>query len=335
MSISIRSICVLVLAPTILIPQVALAEESAIESADSFNERYIPHWKEIKAGCIKEFANHNLDLLRGKMPMWNIWMENPTNEMRSNENKPNAAEKTALRAYLKARYACDSLFDLALESDDNARKRADHELKKQLDNEINPLINGKITFAEYARRKDQDEKETNEIGAKIEKELSAKALQIDPKRYENYIESWLAPSKPNYPANSPWWGFYSDAIATAKDVDSGKLSDESAWKLIDERRLKFNQELAALSAPKLVTLNCAMTGKDGRQVEKALTIDYTNTQVNGQKAEFYENEIHWSTNNGTTNYYFTLNRLSGFLNASSDRFPGVWAGRCAPATKQF
>ena len=105
--------------------------------------------------------------------------------------------------------------------------------------------------------------------------------------------------------------------------------------MIEERRLKINQELADKATPKLVTLNCSLSLKNGEQHEMAVTLDYTNLTANGNKAEFYENEIRWSysLSNGNT-YHETLNRLSGFYNVFTDQFV-LGTGRCVPATKQF
>jgi len=160
---------------------------------------------------------------------------------------------------------------------------------------------------------------------------------LNSNRYQKQIESWLDPFKSSYTADSPWWGFYSYAIAEAKDVDSGKISEQEAAKMIDERRLKLNQEIASTSVPKLATLNCLLVSGNGEQNEIGLTIDYTNMQVNGYKAEFHENVIRWSipATNGSTKFYESLNRLSGFYNSGSDQFPSLWTGHCAPATKQF
>ena len=156
------------------------------------------------------------------------------------------------------------------------------------------------------------------------------------KSFELSVWMWLDPLKPNWPAASPWWGFYNYAIAIAKNVDSGKISDEAGRKLIEERRLALNQELAAAAAPKVVTLNCALSGPDGKPVERAIMIDYSNLKVSGYPANFYENEIRWSYKTGAgANVNNTLNRLSGFLQIGDEEFPALITGRCVPGVKQF
>jgi hypothetical protein len=291
---------------------------------------------QTRDACLKEFANSKLDLLRGKIP---FWMESPTDEMCKNDNKPSAKEREALRTYLNASITCgkfmipDQFAIIHRNLNEKSRREAEFNVSKKYKSEIQPLIDGKITYAEYFKRKTlylNDFLKKNGIDPK-----SLDTKQSAPKRYETYIESWLGQYKSNWPANSPWWGFYYYAIATAKDVDNGKISDQNAAKLIEDKRLKVEQEVAAHSAPKVVTLNCSISGY-GVNGEKALTINYTNMQVNGQKAEFYENDILWTeqSSDGIV-YHCTLNRLSGFINISIDNFPNLITGRCAPATKQF
>jgi hypothetical protein len=94
-------------------------------------------------------------------------------------------------------------------------------------------------------------------------------------------------------------------------------------------------------APKVLTLNCTMEASEIGGIslpafDQPLTIDFTNNTVNGNKAEFYENEIRWTyqTTSGS-NFNAKLNRLSGSYSYGNDQFPILRTGHCAPATRQF
>jgi len=327
MTIPIRSIYVLVLA---LMPHLALAQENTTDSVTNgaaHPERIMPD-QATQQACDKVYSDKKLDPLRGKMPTdgAGVW----TDEMSKNDLKPNAEEKSALRAYLQAEIACQRLINAYIfENDEITRRTADRDAEALFTKRISPLKSGKITYAEYFRRIDQAGQKWL---TKYQKEHG-----IDPQRYEHAIESWLAPFKSNYAANSPWWGFYSDAIATAKDVDGGKISEATGQKLIDDRRLKFNQELADSSAQKLTNLNCVINSDTMQQREFALEIDYDNKKVNGRNAEFYDNEIRWylRTDSDGIKIFNVLNRLSGFLSFQTDQARVMGAARCTIAVKQF
>lgn len=230
--------------------------------------------------CAKEFANHRLDPLRGKIP---IWREEPTDEMRKNENKPNAAEKNALRAYYNAEIACNKSFSADQVSTANSRHTADIE--------INPLRNGKITFAEYIRRHTLRQDQINNDVASMVASYPG-------------MENWTPTPGPSGPT----------PMAATVATPSGPLAVQ-----------------------KVVSLNCLLTVKNGQSREIALTIDYTNMQVSGHKAEFYENEIRWEQgmDDGSPNYHSILNRLSGFLTVGDSTVLSIFTGRCAPAAKRF
>lgn len=275
--------------------------------------------------CTKGYANSKIDPVRDKIYIVGSQL---TDDMLKDKSKPNAIEKEALRVYVDAEVACaKSLYAIAFKDNEQMRLAQDIQAKKRIEAETRPLINGKITYAEYNRRQDQKLKDAEE---------RMKEAGFD-HRYENYVEAWLSPNKSAYPSGSPWWGFYNYAIATAKDVDRGKISEEEAAKLIEDKRLKVNEEIAASAAPKVTTLNCPVHGPAGEQGDIPIAIDYTNMKVNGRKADFYENSIRWSipSTDGSSDTDFTLNRLSGFINVGSDQFPSLMSGYCAPATKKF
>ena len=288
---------------------------------------------ETYVACVNEFANKKLDPIRSKIPFW--LLNGATDAMQKNFNIPTKEEKIALKAYLNASITCDTLTTADILKNDE-KKQHETNLRKveSLKEELQPLIDGKITYAEYLRRQDKKgEKALKSMGFDPN-EFTQKP--IDPKRYQNFVESWLGQYKANYPANSPWWTLYYYAIGIAKDVDKGKMSDENAAKLIEEKRLKVNQEMAALTAPKVVNLNCSVTSSGGSQNEIALTIDYTNMQVNGFKAEFYENEIRWTVPDPVNpDSHFTLNRLSGFVSGGTYQSSNLVTGHCTQATRQF
>lgn|GEM_PF-1365825 len=285
---------------------------------------------ETYVACVNEFTNKKLDPVRNKIPFW--YLNVGTDSMRNNTNKPTAQEKEALQAYLNANIVCDALSNADLfPNDEKKQNEKNISQEKSLKKELQPLIDGKITYAEYSLRQDQ----------KIKTDLKSLGLDpniydpkpVDPKRYQNFIESWLGPYKVNYPENSPWWSLYYYAVGIAKEVDKGKISDENAAKLIEVKRIKVNEEIAALSAPKIVTLNCSVTLSGGERRDMVLAIDYTNLQVNGYKAEFSENIIRWTVPDPVNpDGHYTLNRLSGFLNIGNYQFSSLISGYCAPAT---
>ena len=98
---------------------------------------------------------------------------------------------------------------------------------------------------------------------------------------------------------------------------------------------------ATSSAPKILTLNCILNAINSGsftipETQVALTIDYTNSTVNGYKAQIYENEIRWDSKatDGST-FHVTLNRLSGFIGYGDEEFATIRSGHCTPATRQF
>ena len=156
--------------------------------------------------------------------------------------------------------------------------------------------------------------------------------------YENNVRSWLAPFIEKNPGNPDIAAFYEEAIATARNVDAGRLAPQTANKIIEEKRIRLNRQLAAKgmhsvtadAAPDILELNCTVTLPDGRQRTSLLTIDYVNATVNGSKAAFDEKEIRWTQTEsvGTTELHQTLNRTSGFYSIGTGEFTGLWTGHC-------
>jgi len=153
MTIPIRSIYVLVLA---LMPHLALAQENTTDSVTNgaaHPERIMPD-QATQQACDKVYSDKKLDPLRGKMPTdgAGVW----TDEMSKNDLKPNAEEKSALRAYLQAEIACQRLINAYIfENDEITRRTADRDAEALFTKRISPLKSGKITYAEYFRRIDQ------------------------------------------------------------------------------------------------------------------------------------------------------------------------------------
>lgn len=253
-------------------------------------------------------------------------LSNPTAEMRANEIVPTAKERAALPAYFSAESGCSRLWvaDFLRESGNT------QSLPKPLGpfEEERLLQGGKISYAEYFRRRDM------RVEAGVEDAMKAHGLTNH--AYQDAVEGWLAPFKTNYFADSPWWTFYSFALEKARDADAGKISQKEAQDLIESRRLKVNEEMAAQTAASLVSLNCEMTAGPGQTRDMALVMDYSNKQVNRFPATFTETTVTWSTGSaGSGTYNYQLNRLSGFLNVGTEQFPVLSTGRCAPAKRKF
>ena len=274
--------------------------------------------------CASAYAVKSLTPLRGKMPMG--FADKPTAEMRANEKVPSSAERAAFAAYLTAQDNCNAM--AGADMDRFLGKVPDEPKRLEPDDEFKQLQAGKMTYGEYFRISDR----TSEARA-------AKALKFmeqDSHSYQNFIEAWLAPSKVTYPQGSPWWDFYRYSIATAKDVDAGKLAQAEGQNLIEARRLKLNSELAGQSTEGQATLNCNISDGDKLRVERAILLDYGRKQVNGLPALFSDTVITWDSDaTGGGKLHNNLNRLSGFISVGSTEYPVMFSGYCAPAKKQF
>lgn len=276
------------------------------------------------SACSRGYAAPVLAPLRGKMPM--TVLSNPTAEMRADEIVPTAKERAALPAYFAAESACSRLWV----ADFLREAGSTQQLPKPVGRFEEELLlqGGKISYAEYFRRRDR------RVEAGVEDAMKTHGLTNH--AFQDWVETWLTPFKPNYSTDSPWWNFYNFAIERARDADAGKISQKEAQDLIESRRLKVNEEMAAQTAASLVNLNCEMTAGPGQTRDMALVMDYPNKQVNRFPATFTETTVTWSSGsagNGTYNYQ--LNRLSGFLNVGTEQFPALSTGRCAPAKRKF
>jgi hypothetical protein len=285
--------------------------------------------------CAKVFANKKIDPLRGKIPIWGDYTFAEIDKMQKNENRPTASEIKALRVFINASLACNkekfeetyaqyNKADGKADSEANMRRRktveeeTNNKFNRFLEATLMPLARGEITYADYMRRRSM---------------LMAALAETanDSNTFQTYIESWLGPMREKFPADSPWQGFYNYAISVAKDVDSLKISKEEGNKLIEDRRLKINQEIASASSPKVTTLNCTLILNNGQRSDIPLTLDYTNSTVNGFKAQIQETDIYWSSGE----YRNSLNRLSGFINITSEKLHNPLSGKCVHAEKKF
>lgn len=280
--------------------------------------------------CAEEYASSKIDPVRNKIAI----LGSPvTDDMLKNKSKPSAEEKKTLRAYMVAEISCTkSLNAIVFKDNEKMRLAKDGQVKKNVEVNIKPLIDEKIAYAEYNKHAEQAFKRGKEAAKKVLMEAG-----IDSHWYENHFEAQFGSGKSAYPPSSPWWGFYNYAIAIAKDMDSGKIAYEEGNKLINDRLAKVNQVIADGAARTVVTLNCLVHGPNGEQVEIPMTIDYTNMKVDGYKADFNVNLIRWSipSTDGSSDTYYALNRLSGFLNVGNNQLPSFMTGYCSPAQRQF
>jgi hypothetical protein len=274
--------------------------------------------------CSNDFAAAALVPLRGKMPM--AIPISPTDEMRSEEMVPTAKERSALPAYFAAVRACSRLLVADLLGTPAGTQPLQKSLVLSEDERL--LHGGRISYAEYFRRQDRHNKAMAEE--------FAKAQGLERHAYQDAVEAWLAPSKSNYPTDSLWWTFYSFAIERAREVDSGKISQEVAQNLIEVQRLKVNEQMAAQTAASMVSLNCEMTAGSNQAADIPLVLDYSSKQVNGYTATFGETTVSWSVGpSGNGPYNYQLNRFSGFLSIGNAQFPRLATGHCTPAKKKF
>ena len=274
--------------------------------------------------CASAYTVKSLTPLRGKMPMG--FAEKPTAEMRANDKVPSPSERTAFAAYLAARDKCNAM--ASADTDRFLGKVPDASTRREPDDEFKQLQAGKLTYSEYFRISDR----TSET--RVAK--AVKFMEQDTHSYQNFIEAWLAPSKAMYPQGSPWWDFYRYSIATAMDVDAGKLAQAEGQGLIEARRLKLNAELTGQPAESQATLNCNVSDGDKLRVERAILLDYGRKQVNGLPALFSDTGITWDSDaTGGGKLHHNLNRLSGFISVGSTEYPVMFSGYCTPAKKQF
>ena len=164
-------------------------------------------------------------------------------------------------------------------------------------------------------------------------------LHEERKNYLLKIKSWLDPNKAANSNNRLWLSFYDEAIEIAQQVEGGTVLPFVADKMIEDKRLALNKAMVA-AKPNIVNLNCSLEFYNpilniNQHRDEAITIDYTNSTVNGIQATFSDTLISWqaqgkSYSGETRLYHFSINRLSGFYNTD-----GGWSGHCAPAQRQF
>ncbi|MBE0619667.1 MAG: hypothetical protein IH605_03670 [Burkholderiales bacterium] len=123
--------------------------------------------------CKEVYANSNIDPVRDKI----AFEGNPaTDDMLKNKSKPNTEEKKALRAFIYAEVASEKCLDAIFYRDDeNARHALVVERKKEIETNIKPLINGKITYAEYNILQEQRDQRLKEVVEKLVKAVVAQA----------------------------------------------------------------------------------------------------------------------------------------------------------------
>lgn len=235
----------------------------------TFSAKDLGVTQETIDSCASAYAAESLSPLRGRMPMG--FAAKPTTEMRATERVPSVAERAAFPAYLDARVRCNIM--AGADMDRILGKVPDVTTRQEPDDEFKQLQAGKLTYGEYFRISDRNS------DARTAKVL--KYMEQDSHSYQIVVEAWLAPGKSSYPQGSPWWDFYKYSIATARDVDAGKLAQADGQMLIEARRLKLNSELAGPSAENQATLNCNVSDGDKLRVEQAILLDYSRKQVNG------------------------------------------------------
>jgi hypothetical protein len=271
------------------------------------------------ANCRSYNAHPKLDAIRSRIPFDG---NEPTKVMRTYEKKPNAAERAALEVYKEVQLACAAeLAKAESPTDAKAQDEIIAAYKLWIAERVDPLLTGRITFAEYLRREDK-------------RNADAKAAFKRANSFRAETERWLGGGSPDARSSSFWPEFTRDALAIAERVDSGLIPREEGSRLLEERRHRFNNDLATASQ---VTLNCAYQGSDGRRMDGPVVIDYMRQQVNGFSAQFSDTMIQWETSSsdGRIKYTNTLNRLSGFTSIGSGEFPTLFTGQCSTAKRQF
>lgn len=89
-------------------------------------------------------------------------------------------------------------------------------------------------------------------------------------------------------------------------------------------------------ADEILVLNCTLIAEGKAPLDKAFTVDFTQSTVGGMPATISANEIRWIfVSNSGGPVQTTISRLSGSLVASTDEFPMLLTGHCAPAHQSF
>lgn len=186
---------------------------------------------------------------------------------------------------------------------------------------IEPLRTGQITFAEFHRREDKRRED-------------AKAAYKRATGFRAEIGRWLVGLPSDIRFAGLWPEFTRNVLAIADRVDEGSLSRPDGSRMIEERRQRYNADLALATQ---VTLNCSYNGSNGQRRDIPTVIDYRTRQVNGYAAEMSDTAIQWSypSSDGKFTYNAALNRLSGFASIGTTEFPSLMTGQCTTAQRQF
>lgn len=246
--------------------------------------------------------------------------EDETPAMLENDAKPTPLEQRALHAWREDIEKClDAEMKQLTQQGVNLNKTNKSPARKP-DPDVKLLEQGKLSYREYFLRVD-----------------AAKKRILDSyyrNRHKDEIQRALTESSKSWPSDSPYWAYYTYAMQVAQDMGDGKISQDTADRLIEKKRQETIDRIAALTAPKTALLNCVFHVDGNPDFERPYTIDYTNTTVNGFKANFSETEIRWeSTSKDGTAMRYVLNRTSGTMYAGDQQY--VIQGHCSPAVKQF
>ncbi|HEX7643878.1 MAG TPA: hypothetical protein VF450_25445 [Noviherbaspirillum sp.] len=263
-------------------------------------------------------ADKRLDPIRDKIPV--SLGDEPTPTMLENTMKPTRAEQRALQAWSQDNKSCIEAEFKGLVKQGAIPAPNGKAQQGKLPHDFVLLEQGKISYREYLLRLDASTKQTMEA--------------YNRKKQLEEIQRALTEASKSWPSNSPYWAYYNYSMQVAQDMGDGKISQETADQLIETKRKEVDAQVAALSAPKAITLNCAFHFDGGPDFERPFTINYANGTVNGFKGSFTETEIRWeATGNDGATMRFLLNRNSGTMYASDQKM--FVQGRCAPAVKQF
>lgn len=271
----------------------------------------------VGSDCEKGLSDPALDPLRSRMPI-GLTAET-TDDMRRHRRKVTMSERTALAKLREINLGCaDALAAVSFPDNQSQRDLMNSMYQKRLDESLQPLMDGRITFAEYL---DREALATAELNAQI------RAQRL----FTKDVQEWLAGLGPGFAGVHLWDELVAAALAIAANVDGGRLGFDEGRKQIESAYVRFKANLEAQK----VTLSCVLAAPNGFRGETPVVIDYARSQVNGLAARVTENIISWQQQAGNYLYNYSINRLTGTVNVSAGDFPQLFTGPCTIASRKF